>query len=190
MAQLVRISMQLDTRALNPLRSGAVARAILIAMRKAGNTAIRKMRAVSKRRVRDEKRIKANYLADKALPIRTPRGARNIESLVWRMDVSGAPVPLGEYPARQNKKGVVVKVNRAGGPKTILGAFIQLRRDGRKGVFKRPDKDRYPMGHKLSTSVDQVFRDKGFIPGVQNETLDQFQRDFERLLPLEIGKAK
>lgn len=190
MPQLIRLSIKLDSRELNPFRSGAAQRAIFTALRKAGNTAIRRMRAVSKRKIREEKRIKAKYLSDKALPITLPRGAKGIESLVWRMDVSGASVPLGEYPVRQTRRGVSVRVNKNTGPKTILGAFIRLRKDGRTGVFKRPGNERYPMGHKLSSSVDQVFRDKGFIPDVQDQTLEVFQRDFERLVPLELDKTK
>ena len=167
---------------------GAIKRAVFSATKKAGGDAIRRLRAAGKRQVRQRKAIKARFLADRAMPLAFPR-AKVLAGLVWRMDVSGSPVPLSEYPHRQVRAGVMVEVNK--GKKTLLrGGFLARSRGGKEGVFRRPGKERYPMGFKVGSSVGQTFRDEDLVPEIQGEAMQVFRSSFDRLLQLEIAKIR
>src|SRR5512139_1372286 len=138
----VSVSVTWDKNAIAGLRPGPLKSATLRALRKAGATALRDMRAEASKRVRARKRIKASYVR-KALTMRRARGS-DLARLEWAVDVSGDAVPLVAYPARQTKKGVSVEVNR--GKRTLLkGAFVATMRSGHKGVFRREGMARLPI---------------------------------------------
>lgn len=152
----------------------------------AGRDALRALRAEAKRATRERVRIRAGYLTNSALPLRYAK-ARTIDGMSWVMDVSGAAVPLGEYPRRQTRKGVSVEVKR--GSRVLLeSAFLAARKTGRPGVFLRPGRERYPMGHRLGLSVADSMRD-GVVP---TRALERgrlvFESAFTRLLKVELEK--
>jgi Prophage minor tail protein Z (GPZ) len=184
----IAVKLEWDSRELKVWRNAKVDFALARALTRAGADAIRAMRAQSKRMVRERKRIKAKYLADKALPLTFPRG-KAISDLAWRMDVSGRPVPLGEYPSRQTKKGVSVEVTK-GRRKLLESAFIRPKKGGGKGVFKRPGKERYPMGHRLGSRVSDVFGDNDFKPQVFAHGQKRFGGAFKFYFERELGRLK
>jgi hypothetical protein len=165
---------------------GKPQRAVLQAAKRAGRDAIRALRAEAKRAVRERVRIRAGYLANTALPLKYAT-QRRLEDLEWRMDVSGAAVPLGEYPRRQTRKGVSVEVKR-GSRVRLESAFLAARKAGRQGVFLRPTAQRYPMGHRLGLSVADSMRD-GIVP---TRALERgrlvFESAFTRLLKVELER--
>jgi hypothetical protein len=65
-------------------------------------------------------------------------------------DVTSKPIPLINYQATQTKKGVSVRVLRAGSKSLIKHAFIATMKSGHKGVFWR--KERWP-GRVWKTGV-------------------------------------
>jgi hypothetical protein len=164
-------------------------KAVARALKKAGGDAIRKMRAESKRQLRNKSRIRAGYLADKALPLDYPKGTE-INDLVWRMRVSGKGVPLGEFPSRQVKAGVKVQVLNANPARTLYHAFKAMTKTGRESVFLRPSKARYPMGHLMGPRVSDTMDNEAIISIVQEATRLKFASSFKRLLPLELSKAR
>lgn len=159
--------------------------AVVRSMKRAGGDAIRAVRAASKRSVRERVRLRASYLADRALPLAFPPG-RSLDDMAWRMDVSGREVPLGEYPARQTRKGVSVEVQR--GRRTVIeSAFLAKGRAKRPGVFLRPTERRYPMGHRLGPSVADSMAD-GRVPSAALERgAEVMESAFYRLLAMELG---
>lgn len=164
--------------------------AVVRALKKAGSDALRLMRAESKRQIRKTRAIKAGFLTD-AFPLTYSKG-NSISDLGWRMDVSGKAVPLGQYPVRQTKKGVSVEVVR-GVRKLIRGAFLATAtksEDGRAGVFLRPGKARYPMGHRLGPTVSDNMRQRGLITAVYVAVQNRFAATFNRVLPGELAKSK
>ncbi len=163
-----------------------VEKATARALKKSGNDAIRAMRADGKKAVRARKAIRAGYLAGKALLITLPRSSK-IELMEWKLHVSGKPVPLGEYPSRQTKKGVSVMVNR-GTRKLIKSAFMAAKKTGRPGVFLRPTDERYPMGHRLGPSVAQSFGERTVIDRVMKKGRETFRTRFDYWMPLEVAK--
>lgn len=159
-------------------------RAVARAAKKAGRDALRALRAEAKRALRERTRIRAGYLAASALPLRYAK-ARTIEGMSWVMDVSGREVPLGEYPRRQTRKGVSVEI-RKGSRVLLESAFLARRKAGRQGVFLRPGRERYPMGHRLGMNVVDAMSD-GVVP---ERALERgrlvFESAFGRLLKMEL----
>lgn len=178
-----------DRRALDVLIKGrGVEAAIIRAVSKAGGDAIRAMKADSSRKVRERKRLKLSTV-NKSLPIRFPTGKRDLHSMVWRMDVSGRPIPVAEFPHRQVRKGVSAEITK-GRRKLIKGAFTATLRSGHAGVFRRRGKARLPIDEAFTTRVSDVFRDPGFIPQVHARTAAVLNAALARLLPVELAKLK
>lgn len=178
----------LDWAGIKPFQDRKLDKALARAVKRAGNDSIRALRAATKKSIRERTRIRAGFLADKALPLTFPKGVR-LDSLIWVMRVSGKPVPLGEYPVRQTKKGVSVEVVR-GQRKLIKSAFLALRSTGRKGVFRRPGKSRYPMGHKLGLSVSDAMKDGRTATAAFTAAQSAFGRRLRYWLPVELGKVR
>lgn len=198
----IELSLKWDAKQLKALRAQGLEQAITRAVKRAGGDAIRSMRAEANRQVRARKRMKAGRVT-KGLRLNFPRGARHIDDLVWRIDISGEPVQLYAYPNRQVKRGVSVAVNV--GKRTIVkGAFIAKMASGRIGVFMRESDARWraptrgskrkksglPIRELFSSRISDVLRDSGAIPALHGRGQLVFNNAFARLLPLELGKAK
>lgn len=138
-----------------------------------GWDAIRATRAEAKRGVRERVRMRARYLQNVALPLHS-------YALTWVMRVRGSAVPLSEFPRRQVRKGVVVEV-RPGKRALIKSAFLAKRRGG-IGVFMRPTKERYPMGHRLGPSVPDVMSDGEVPEAALTRGAEVFISAFRRIL--------
>ncbi len=188
-----------DSRDLAVWRGGKVDGALASALKKAGADAIRATKTESSRMVRSRKQMKAGFVG-KALPLTYP-SSKEIARLAWRMDVSGALVPVSAYPHRQTRKGVSVAINR-GSRSLIRSAFVATMSSGHKGVFtafgpKRVIRSgryaghmRHPIKEAFTTRVSDVFLDGGFIPAVQARAQSVFSASFARLMPMELGKLK
>jgi len=177
-----------DSRDLEAWRGPHVARALASALSKAGSDAARTMKVDASRAVRQRKRFKVNY-TNRSLPLDFPRpGTKDISALVWRMDVSGALVPVSQLPHRPTKKGVVVQIN-VGASKLLKSAFVIDLKSGHRGVFVRIGKGRSAIKQALTTRVVDVFHDTGFIPAVHSRAQAKFASAFARLLPLELQKV-
>ena len=186
-----------DSRDLAIWRGGKVDKALADALKKAGGDAARAMKVESSRGVRSRKRMKVAFV-NRSLPLEFPK-SKEIARLAWRMDVSGALVPVVALPHRQTGKGVMVQIN-VGASKLIKGAFLATMASGHKGVFQRygprriamkgrsKGKMRQAIREAFTTRVSDVFLDAGFIPKVQARTQAVFSSSFARLLPMELGK--
>lgn len=162
---------------------GQFERAVKDSLRKAGGDAVRAVRADSKRGVRRRKRMRARYLQNRALPLQFPRRTAAISEMTWVMQVSGTPVPLGRYPARQTRKGVRVEVNR--GKRVLLkGAFLATMKSGHRGVWMREGSGRLPIDHALSSRVSDVAQDTGFAADVLRRGSVVLNKSFVRLLKI------
>lgn len=176
-----------DSRDLAEWRDNRVERGLASALSKAGGDAARAMAAESNRGIRSRKRMKIAALK-KALPLTFPR-TKEIVRLAWRMDVSGALVPVSAFPLRQTRKGISVAIN-TGARSFIKSAFVATMKSGHRGVFLRSGKKRLPIKEAFTTRVVDVFEDAGFIPRVQGRTVKVFDSSFARVLPLELAKQR
>jgi hypothetical protein len=182
---VVRIEAKWDRSQIATLEIGPLKGALRRALRKAGSTALRDMKSEASKRIHQHKRIKARYIT-RALTLRRASGS-DIAGMEWAVDVSGAPVPLIAYPARQMRKGVSVEVNR--GKRTLVkGAFISTMASGHRGVFRRRGKARLPIGELLGSRPVDALLHEGEADAVAARGGESFGATFVRVLPLEIGK--
>lgn len=180
------IAVSWNSAELAALHPGRIGPAIRRAVRKAGMTALRDMRAEASKRVRARKRIKAGVVS-KALRMRRPRGG-DVDGAEWAIDVRGARTSLTAYPVRQTKRGVSVEVNR--GKRTLLpGAFIATMKSGHRGVWMREAKSRLPIREILGSRPVDALLHKGEAEAVQQRGARTFAGTFDRLLPLELAKG-
>lgn len=160
-------------------------KAVKRALRKAGATALRDMRAEASKRIKARKRIKGRYIT-RAMSLRRPKGG-NLDRWVWAVELDGDPVPLVAYPHRQTRKGVSVEVNR--GKRTLVaGSFVATMKSGHKGVFRRQGKERLPIEELRGSRPVDALLHKGEADAVAERGGRSLTVTFARLLPLEIGK--
>lgn len=191
-----KLVLEWDSRQLSALRDAKVERALRGALSKAGGDAIRFVRTGTSRLVRQRKRMKLKRVRE-GLPIYFPRGKAAISELVWRMDVSGEPVPLSEFPYRVVKRkegrrhggGVMVQVN-VGRRQLVRSAFVARMRSGHVGIFRRRGEERLPIDEAFTTRLSDVVQDRGFIPFVQGGAQARFGATFTRLLDVELRRLK
>ncbi len=183
----IGITFEWDSRHLSVWRGGGVERALASALSKAGSGAVRAMKAESSRLVRERKRMRVAFV-NRALPLTFP-SSKEIGRLAWRMDVSGALVPVSAFPLRQTRKGISVAINTRA-RSFIRSAFVATMRSGHKGVFLRKAKARLPIREAFTTRVVDVFRDEDMVPSAFGRAESVFGRDFARLLPLEMKKIR
>ncbi len=182
----VALSVTWDRSQIAELEAGPFKAALKRSLRKAGQTALRDMRAEASKRVRARKRIKGSYVREAITPRRS-RGS-SIASMEWGVDVSGEPVPLVAYPHRQTKRGVSVEVNR--GTRTLIeGAFEARMKSGHEGIFRRRGKARLPIAELLGSRPVDALLHKGESEAVAARGGASFMATLERLLPIEIAKG-
>lgn len=192
MSNPVEIVARLDTKGLDVWRNRKLIRALTAAASKAGSETIRKLRTEASRTVRSKKKIRAGAVR-KGLPIFFPRSKKDLDSLIWRLDVSGQLAPVISYPGvRQTKKGVSVQINTAGARKLIPSAFVAIMPNGHRGVFRRKTKGgpRLPIEELFTSRVVDVFENAGVVPGLQRFAGDAFGSAFARVFPLELDRVK
>lgn len=181
------VDVKWDKSQIGALQNGPFKSATVRALKKAGATALRDMRSEARKRITSRKRIKGKYVS-RAITLARAKGS-DIPGLEWAVNLSGAPVPLIAYPARQTRKGVSVEVNR--GKRTLIpGAFIATMRSGHVGVFRRRGKSRLPIKELLGSRPVDALLHEGESEAVAERGAASFGSAFVRLLPLEIGKSK
>jgi hypothetical protein len=207
----IAVTADWDKNGIAGLDTGPLKAALKRALRKAGATALRDMRAEASKRIRERKRIRGRYIT-RALTMRRPKGG-DIAGMEWAIDVSGEPVPLVAYPHRvvgkrgdiirgaggrfasgsgaasRSRNGVSVEVNR--GKRTLLkGAFVASMRSGHEGVFRREGKARLPIEELRGSRPVDALLHEGESEAVAARGGRSFAATLERLLPIEIEKGK
>lgn len=182
----MKIKIRVDTKGIDPLKNGAVKRAIVRALKKAGATALRDMRSEANKTIRSQKRLKVRNIR-KALHPRKARGSQ-IADLEWRLNVSGDVTRVSDYPHRQTKKGVSVAINK--GQRTLIrSAFKATMASGHKGVFVRRTKRRLPIAQPVASRPVDALSKRGQAEKVRARGEESFGKAFDRILPLELEKT-
>ncbi len=179
----IKLDLKVQGRALRALKPGPIKRAAMRALRKAGQTGLRDMRAEASKRVRQRKRIKARIVR-RNLKLRYPKGKR-IAGLEWTLLVGNEPIPLSAYPHRQTRKGVSVAVNK-GTRSLVRSGFIASVGVGHRGVFKRKGKARLPIQEQFGSTVYQSMSHSGESEAVLERGQRSMTRAFDRLISLEL----
>lgn len=185
------LSVNVSTTELRQLLAKKASPAMKRAMRKAGATALRDMRAEATKRIRRRKRIRGEIVR-RSLQLKKAKGG-NVAKMEWVLQVRGTKVPLSAYPHRQrtkNKKraGVYVEVNR--GKKTLLAsAFIGTTKSGHLGIFVRRGAKRLPIDELLGSRPVDALLHEGESEAVLLRGQTAFLATFQRVLPMELDKA-
>jgi hypothetical protein len=168
----------------NALRERTLARAA----KKAGSTALRDMRSEANRRIRTRKKLKLKVIRQ-AMTLERPKKAKRIDDLEWKVKLDGKPVPLSAYSHRQTKKGVSAAIN-VGKRSFVPSAFVATMRSGHKGVFVRRGPERLPIEELYGSRPVDALLHQGEARGVAERGRASFTKTFERVLPLELEKAR
>lgn len=200
------LSISWDTERLGAFRGQGIEKAIARALMKSGRDGLRQLKSASSKSVRFRKRIKVSRV-NKAMTFGFPT-SKEIPNMEWRLNVTGEPIPLVDFPHSQTRRGISVAVN-AGKRVLIKSAFEATMKSGHTGIFQRlasglngpltkkqsRSKDRFlvgrlPIKELFSTRITDVFHDEGMIPAVMGSAMKTFNETFDRVLPLEIAKEK
>jgi hypothetical protein len=189
------ITLEWNSAQLEQLRDRRIERALRNALSKAGGDALRFLRTGSSKVIRGRKKIRAARVR-KGLPLVFPKARTEISSLEWRMNVSGEPIPLAEFPYRVVRKkegrrhggGVRVQVN-VGKWTMVRSVFVARMKSGHVGIFRRRGADRLPIDEAFTSRLSDVVQDHGFVPFVWSGAQARFAASFDRLFPLELAKV-
>lgn len=181
----MRLEVSFDSRDLAALKAGRINPAIVRAVRKAGSTALRDMRAEAVKRIRTRKKLKG-AIVRRALVMSRPKA---VIAGDWVLRVKSQRVPLTAYPHRVTKRGVSVEVN-VGKRTLVKGAFVATMKSGHKGVFRRFGRPRLPIYELFASRPVDALLHKGEAEGVGARGVASFNATFKRVLPMELDKGK
>ena len=156
---------------------GKITPAVRRALRRAGTTALRDMKAEASKRIRQRKRLKVSAVSKALVPAK-PLG--KAEEGQWTLRVRGNPVPLIAYPNRQTKKGTSVEVNR-GKRSLVAHAFVATMATGHKGIFLRRGEQRLPIVERFGSRPVDALLHKGEAQAVAERGARSLSETFTRL---------
>jgi len=158
--------------------------------RKALQRTIKRMGTKFKKRAMKEVRKTYNVKA-KTLKahIKEHMSKASNNGIEWRFSVTGRPVNLIHFGARQTSKGVSVKVKKGNGRRVIKSAFIAHDSGGHKRVFMRKGKERMPIESKSTLSYPQMFN-KEIIDKAMKEVEENYEKEFKHNLDYYLGRLK
>lgn len=143
------ILISINTKDVDRLLQDIPAKHLGLATVRALNKVAANVKTAANRAIRTRRALSASAV-NKAMDIRKANLGRLTSSLV----VTGRPIPLKDYKARQTAKGVTVKVSQ-GPRKLVSGAFIVGRLGGH--VYRRTGKARLPIEKLFGPSLPSTF---------------------------------
>jgi hypothetical protein len=111
--------------------------------------------------------------------------ATKITGLIGSLTVKNKPVPLIEYKAKQNRKGVSFKVFKGRSRQLIKHAFVTTDSHNRQTVFKREGEARLKIKPLYGTRVTDVAIDK--IRKINYFSVVFFKSEVSKLYALKSG---
>ena len=161
-----------------------------VAMRRALNKTIVQGETAMARAISKEFRVKVGE-AKARLQVKraTAKGVLQLQvSLSATKAVKGRGMNLIHFAMaapKRTRKGTLrqmkFKIKRAGGAKTIKGAFVGTnRKTGGTAVFIREGKTRMPIKTLTTIDIPQMFNTKRINKAVREVMLDKFSANFQR----------
>lgn len=160
-----------------------------VAMVRAINRAVDVAQTVGNRKIREEYALQAQAVRASMTKRRAMRGMAGGPSGV--LIVSGKPIGLIEFTARQTARGVSVRIKKGSGRKVVQSAFIATNRgNGYRGVFRRTTKERYPIKNLRSVSIPQTFINRIVIQAVDAATMAAFEKTLAQQTRYLMSKSR
>ena len=157
----MNITVKLDSREVERLLKDAPNIARKTATRTLNRTAD-KARVAASRTVRETYNIKAGDLNKS---VKTTKAS--ISKLETLLTITGKPVALMAFAARQTLKGVTYKILKAGGRVRLPHAFIATMKSGHIGVFERRTDKSLPIAERKFISMPSVWGSKAVMSVVE-----------------------
>jgi hypothetical protein len=132
------------------------------------------------RRIRDVYNVKARAVHAAMKKDKADGGFRLANAT---LKIRGARIPLIEFGARWSRRnpGATVLIKKGGGRKTLRGSFIGVHgKTGKRQVFVRLGKKRYPIKTLRSLSLPQAFVKKTVLAAVKAKAGDSFTKNFRQ----------
>ncbi len=126
------------------------------AARSTVNKLLRRGRTLMSKQVRQVYNIKAGDLK-KYTKMHRATNANAAGAIV----ISGNPMPLILFGAKQNRRGTSVRVKKTTGRRTIGGAFIATMPSGKIQVWMRHGPGRLPIRQLLTVSPPKMYEREG-----------------------------
>ena len=182
-------------RLLSAIGGAKTNRALVSATKKAGFSALRKMKAETSRVIRSEKNLKVAKV--KTLIKSKANISSTVDKMGWRIRVSGAAIPIGTFPIRQLKGGIKFKANKSSWS-TYKGAFVATVKRGR-AAFTRGDsttsrrkkyrntrgqvnKSQLPIKELHTSGASSSFKQQSNVDKVLDAGGNEFQSTFLRVI--------
>ena len=93
-------------------------------------------------------------------------------------------IPLINFGARQNKKGLSYVIAKQSGRRQIRSAFIATMSSGHRGAFKRKGPDRLPIMELRGPSLSEFFK---HAPTLARTIVGKAYRDLERNIDTQVA---
>lgn len=147
------ISIAVDTAHVERLLAELPAKHVKPALARALTKTAQNVRTAASKAIREKRHLTAKAV-NAAMTVRRASKARLIASVV----VTGRPIPLKEYGARQGKRGTTVAVTRGARKRVVVSgikAFISDKLGGH--VFVRTGEPRLPIKKLFGPSIPSTF---------------------------------
>jgi hypothetical protein len=168
-------------------RSNKTEKALVAALKNAGNKTIKEQKKDSFSYIKERKAIRSEVI-DKGLVLTNTGRKVKIEDLVWVEDVSGKPMSLAKFSYIRTPLGMNVKINEKGGFKLIRHSFMARLGSGHLGLFRRAGKARLPIRELYSSRLSDVMSDAGAVPKIHGQATVKFEKEFKKSMELPLAK--
>lgn len=153
------------------------------------STAINKTLALAKtqaaKQVKDTLNIKAKAVKRKIITEKATR-----QKWSGQLRFSDRRIPLINFAARQNKKGVTYQEG-TDGRKLILSAFIQkMPKYGHKGVFERKGESRLPIQELFGSSLAEIVEKTMLVKHIEISAHKNLERNIDSQISYVLAKRK
>jgi hypothetical protein len=155
------------------------------AMGRAANRAAKSGVAEIKRQVRTVSGVKAKAIGERVRVKKGTFGRRKAQIVIFKR-----PISLGEFGARQNKRGVTVLVTKQGGRKLIRGGIIRKRGKGKTIVAPPQFVIGSGMHKRFGPSVVDLMKSGKLTKKVENHIADVMEKRVASQIDLILSGAQ
>ncbi len=158
------------------------------AMQSAARSTVNKL--INRGRVRASKRVREKYnIKATALRASTKTHRATNRNPAATLIVRGRMMPVILFSAKQNRRGVSVRIIKESGRKTIKSAFIATMPSGKSQVWMRSGGPRLPIKQIVTLSPAKMFEKEG-EKAIKSLILNEMGKTFKHELNHFISRLK
>lgn len=161
------LELKWDPKELQQWEGDPVGKAIVRQLRNAGDRAARALVTSIVKYIQSKKKLKSPFIRE-GIFLKRPGAKADLGDLEWRATISGALIPLAQYPYQVKQVGRGAQVQSVSvdvGKSTAVSAFA-FSRGGRVSLLARTAKGRYPLKLLFSSTRVDPLNDAGVVDGM------------------------